>query len=70
MFQLQRKLKPKEVEGRPVFDACCIYPREALMLNDTELRAAVAYLKSLLVLPKGGAQARIALKAEMRRRKL
>jgi ethanolamine utilization microcompartment shell protein EutL len=70
MRQLQRQLTPQQEAGKAVFLSLCTDPGDAMLSADAALRSADAYLRTLIVLPKGGKAARLALRAEIRRRKL
>lgn len=70
MHQLQRILTPQQQAGKAVFLSLCTDPGEAMLSADAALKSAEAYLRTLIVLPKGGKAARLAIRAEIRRRGL
>jgi len=70
MHQLQRTLNAQQQAGKAVFLRLCDDPSDAMLSADAALQSAEAYLRTLIVLPKGGKAARIALRHELRRRKL
>lgn len=70
MRQLQRQLTTQQKAGKAVFLRLCDDPGDAMLSADAALLSAAAYLRTLLTLPKGGKAARLAIRAEIRRRKL
>lgn len=70
MHQLQRELTTQQKAGKAFFLRLCDDPAEAMLSADYAVLAAEAYLRTLIVLPKGGKAARLAIRAEIRRRKL